>query len=314
MGLFKNGVGRPSNETIRKRRIIAAVMIFAVVLVIGACVFYTVNYYKNREAEIIEGSDKDVVYKKISHILHPKMQCDNCSIYWQTPTVSETFAKSISLDLSDDSVFTIAMGTAKTMNLKIQTSYDSITTSGVKKKVGKAYYKVEVIARDANYSAIDSNKKTIKSTPITQTLKVDSRISEIAIIFYNAQTDKILEKQFYRVYAWRSDANIDKKFPDGRLKSCVLAAYNTQFKKKKTDLTNAELAKITHLHCEGFDISSTKGIEYLTGLTSLYLEEAGISSIDLSKNTKLKTLLILDGNPIKKSNIKVGNNKNLEIS
>ena len=64
MGLFKNEVGRPSNEVLKKRRIVAAVLIFIVVLAIGACVFYTVNYFKTA------GSSKNIsagsIYTNIS--------------------------------------------------------------------------------------------------------------------------------------------------------------------------------------------------------------------------------------------------------
>ena len=55
MGLFKNKVGRPSNESIKKRRITYLIIILIAVVGIGASVFYTVNYFRSST-----GTNKDI--------------------------------------------------------------------------------------------------------------------------------------------------------------------------------------------------------------------------------------------------------------
>ena len=56
MKLFKNKVGRPSNKTLKKRKIIYLVIILISLLVIGTSVIYTVNYFENS----IIGTSKNI--------------------------------------------------------------------------------------------------------------------------------------------------------------------------------------------------------------------------------------------------------------
>ena len=45
MNLFKNNVGRPSNETLKKRRIIYCTIAITVLILIVGCVFYVKNNF-----------------------------------------------------------------------------------------------------------------------------------------------------------------------------------------------------------------------------------------------------------------------------
>ena len=60
MGVFKNGVGRPSNETIKKRNIFKGICVLLVLIIIGMTV-----YILNDKGIInISSKDNKTVYKK----------------------------------------------------------------------------------------------------------------------------------------------------------------------------------------------------------------------------------------------------------
>ena len=52
MGLFKNEVGRPSNETLEKRRTVYIVIVLVLVALVGAGVFFTVKYFSNKDGDV----------------------------------------------------------------------------------------------------------------------------------------------------------------------------------------------------------------------------------------------------------------------
>lgn len=55
-------------------------------------------------------------------------------------------------------------------------------------------------------------------------------------------------------------------------------------------LSMEEAASVTYMSIIGESIKSLDGIEYFTGLTQLFLRDTQVSSLDLSKNTKLEVL------------------------
>lgn len=69
MGLFKNDVGRPSNETIRKRRQIYVVIVLALVALVGVGVTYTVSYFKTNYGASVSSTSKNAIGKKELHTL-----------------------------------------------------------------------------------------------------------------------------------------------------------------------------------------------------------------------------------------------------
>ena len=92
----------------------------------------------------------------------------------------------------------------------------------------------------------------------------------------------------------------NSNFEDTTFYTCVVDAYNSEHqddKKAYTDnLTDEELAGITNLECKGWNysddakITSAKGVEKLTGLTSLSIIENRLTNIDLSSNVSLVSL------------------------
>ena len=103
---------------------------------------------------------------------------------------------------------------------------------------------------------------------------------------------------------------INDKFNDSVLHECVLREY-TKVNKGATDLNNADFSLISNLSCGTVPgtIFDTKGIELLTNLKTLNLQNEAIETIDLSNNPLL-TNLYLANNNIK--NIDLSNNSKLE--
>ncbi|NLA34034.1 MAG: hypothetical protein GX861_04160, partial [Tenericutes bacterium] len=94
-------------------------------------------------------------------------------------------------------------------------------------------------------------------------------------------------------------------FTDYNFYKCVVDAYNSKNKTSlpyTTNLTDTQLETITSLSCYGFNkpeiekISNASGIEKLTLLTTLDLDNNNLSSIDLSSNPALTTLYLSNNN------------------
>ena len=91
----------------------------------------------------------------------------------------------------------------------------------------------------------------------------------------------------------------NSNFEDNTFYSCVVDAYNSDNGTSRAytdDLTDEELASVTSLMCEGWNysdsdkITSAKGVEKLTGLTTLDLYGNKLTNIDLSSNVSLISL------------------------
>lgn len=96
----------------------------------------------------------------------------------------------------------------------------------------------------------------------------------------------------------------NEAFDDDTFYNCVVDAYNKENSnnhKEYTDsLTDEELRSITSLICSGefsvIRITSTKGLEKLTSLTYLQLDNVNLGTIDVRNNPKLTTLDLSDNN------------------
>ena len=102
-------------------------------------------------------------------------------------------------------------------------------------------------------------------------------------------------------------AATDAGFQDEKFYSCIVEAVG---KTEGTVLTDSELASIDTLVCKNKGVTNVSGIEKLTSLTSLNLEENDLSSVDLSNNTKLMYLNLSDNTDI--TSIDLSKNVNLE--
>ncbi len=95
-------------------------------------------------------------------------------------------------------------------------------------------------------------------------------------------------------------------FTDPKFYSAVLSGgsitdeypYNYQYNKSYycSTITEDELKSITNLDANYEFIDNADGVQYLTGLTNLYLGSNNISSIDVSKNTALTNLYLGSNN------------------
>ncbi|EHR7112156.1 LapB repeat-containing protein [Listeria monocytogenes] len=91
-------------------------------------------------------------------------------------------------------------------------------------------------------------------------------------------------------------------FPDDNLAKAVAEKMN---KNVDESVTVEELAKITKLDARSRGIEDSTGIEYLTGLETLYLDDNQLKSIDVSNNLNLKELAC-SNNPL--ANLDVSKN------
>ena len=141
---------------------------------------------------------------------------------------------------------------------------------------------------------------------------------------YNLNNPTYFNRLFANVLNNGKPAN--DAFEDNTFYSCVVDAYNGDHQDNKKaynyDLTDEELASITNLECGGWRysdsdmITSAKGIEKLTGLTTLVLYGNKLTKIDLSKNTLLTNLNLYSNqltsidlsNNIKLTNLDLKNN------
>ena len=78
-------------------------------------------------------------------------------------------------------------------------------------------------------------------------------------------------------------------FPDATLRA-IAKEYDSQNNNFLDDGELTNLAKRTTIDVGNKNVSDLKGIEYFTGLTSLYCSKNSLTTLDLSKNTKLKVL------------------------
>ena len=133
------------------------------------------------------------------------------------------------------------------------------------------------------------------------TQKVRNVISILIIIFGLVY---IVNYSFYRptyinkyiaMNIYKSPAN--NAFTDQNFYNCVIDEYNLKNRTNlgyTTNLSDSQLKTITFLSCYNLGITRTNGLEKMTSLTSLFLIENPLTSIDVSKNTALTKLEVSD--------------------
>lgn len=163
-----------------------------------------------------------------------------------------------------------------------------------KKKYAKFLNKVRKI-----FKQIKISKKKVLAILACSALTI-----LLTFVTYNLNNPTYMNKLFANVLNNGTPAN--EAFDDNTFYSCVVDAYNNEFNANKAYsdiLTDDELEQIHTLNCSGGSIAdsdritSIKGIEKLTNITSINLESHKLTSVDLSKNTAL-TALDLQGNQL----------------
>ncbi|MBQ7215573.1 MAG: hypothetical protein IJS39_06275 [Synergistaceae bacterium] len=87
--------------------------------------------------------------------------------------------------------------------------------------------------------------------------------------------------------AWGDVAIDETNFPDSIFRSHVSSSYDTD---SNGYLSDEEIAAVTNISVFSMGISSLKGVEYFTALTSLYCDFNQLTELDVSKNTALTDL------------------------
>ncbi len=132
-----------------------------------------------------------------------------------------------------------------------------------------------------------------------KTLKILLPILIICIVgsvYYNL-TKPTKINSFIASKIYKTPAN--KAFTDENFYKCVVDAYNEKNNTSvayTTNLTDEQLKTITKLKCSGLNkvneekIKDTEGLEKLTSLISLYLNDNQLMELDVSKNMELEYL------------------------
>ena len=101
-------------------------------------------------------------------------------------------------------------------------------------------------------------------------------------------------------------------FNDENFYQCVIDNYNEEHNvllSYDENLTDEQLSEIDSLLCDDKKIKSVLGIEKMSNLENIALEDNELTAIDLSNNKKLRNLYLSDN---KLSSIDLRNNKSLE--
>ena len=203
-------------------------------------------------------------------------------------------------------------------NLSSIKLYDNFDISGVSKTIGKqSAYQTSIdlgsnriINLTKNYKYYYSSKIVIPSEVDVQTFIYNLGLQNlIAKVFNNdEETFSGKVKKGYILKLYYEDTEVDSVpikifensvFDDEVFYKAVVDAYNKENNTSlsyTTNLTDEQLNSIKifsysgNVKLDSEKIKSATGIEKLTSLTSLTLDDNNISSIDLSKNTALKEL------------------------
>ncbi|EAK8471756.1 LPXTG cell wall anchor domain-containing protein [Listeria monocytogenes] len=152
-----------------------------------------------------------------------------------------------------------------------------------------------------NADSTTVNETKTESQLLTTDLK-ETKADEVTKTPKEKTTDNNLKNQLVQA----GTKTYNDYFPDDNLAKAVAEKMNSEV---NATVTVEELAKITKLDARSQDIEDSTGIEFLTGVEVLNLEDNQLKSIDVSKNLNLKELTC-SNNPL--ANLDVSKNLALE--
>ncbi|EAD0722439.1 LapB repeat-containing protein [Listeria monocytogenes] len=152
-----------------------------------------------------------------------------------------------------------------------------------------------------NADSTTVNETKTESQLLTTDLK-ETKADEVTKTPKEKTTDNNLKNQLVQA----GTKTYNDYFPDDNLAKEVAETMN---KNADESVTVEELAKVTKLDARSQGIEDSTGIEFLTGLEVLNLEDNQLKSIDVSKNLNLKELTC-SNNPL--ANLDVSKNLALE--
>lgn len=160
-------------------------------------------------------------------------------------------------------------------------------------------------APDANiHYTLDGSAPTKKSTKYTSSgITINAACTLMAIAYKDGYDDSDILKEKYTLK--KEDLKINAtNFPDDNFRKYLLE----QDFGKDGAITEEEIKKVETMTVESLNINSLKGIEFFTSLWYLSCEYNQLTSLDVSRNTALRTLSCYN-NQIK--TLDVSNNLNL---
>ena len=158
MKLFKNEVGRPSNDTLKKRKmVIIGVVVLVICLVIGGGILVKKAFFTNS----IEGANKNASSKFYCKIFNTYGECHSNPVKFSSITTYYMDNKGKTIY----STMTVATGfNNRTVNTRMDFSnnyIDRISSLGYKKQK-QGIVKVKICAKDRRGFITCSNTSTLK--------------------------------------------------------------------------------------------------------------------------------------------------------
>ena len=181
MGLFKNEVGRPSNETLKKRRIIYLVIIFVAVIGIGACVFYTVNYFKNNN---IEGTDKNISAAEAKLYVSGNNNGFTMDNKYYSKGTSVPLGSSILISNAKDGVGSNVIFTSSDGKTKLD--FKGEFGKDLQRRIGSIYSKIIVQTYNSAKKVIATKSVNIKSSSTTATIAIPKNTNTVRVAVLQA--------------------------------------------------------------------------------------------------------------------------------
>ena len=128
---------------------------------------------------------------------------------------------------------------------------------------------------------------------------------------YKAGFIALVATPLFGLFSQNTYAIMPSTFNDENFYNCVVSNFSSQYPDEaiaESGLTNEQLGKMSSLSCWSRRITDTTGLELMTSLTYLNLNDNQLTSIDLSKNVNLETLYLVNN---QLTSIDVSKNVNL---
>ena len=242
----------------------------------------------------------------------------------------EKMTSLISLNLYDNKVQNLDV--SNNPELRNLTADDIMVSVGLEKTVDGSASTAEINLTSVKFITNSASNLTIKRTEnyvFDRTTAVLS-VSNLPATGGYVETEPILEPAYTRGKNFRlkianissggeDSGSMPEGFNDQNFYNCVLTSFRSEFPSETvapSGLTDTQLAKIVTLSCydenkpESEKITNTSGLDKMTSLEHLNLENNKIATVDTSHNAEL-TELLLSSNEL--TELDVSHNNKLTI-
>lgn len=177
MKLFKNDVGRPSNETLEKRRRITILLVLATVAIVCLIAYYAINYFKPD----LLGDDK----KAATTVTYSIAGANGGLVINEKYYAKGTYVKQSSV--GDKIVYGNENGDT-TLNVKGTFSSSIYKGKSAPPCKDKVYYNMKVISYDKSGRAVENNSKWVTSSNVTVGVKIKKNVAYMMVELYSPGT------------------------------------------------------------------------------------------------------------------------------